>query len=733
MDTLLLPSTSAFSSESAIIVKSMRTAAIVSVLALTGSVLAQASGGSETLRVKVVLLTRTTAFVKMPSGVVLPRRASLEPFMVDDIKAAFKEASERVEASNGGRYRVVLDYTEDAEHLASILPSSELPSYSPSGGAKTRLALGGRSDLDAFTSRLMWEGAGSLTNSDRFQAIDNIYRGPFAATFVIHPGLDGPTGAFEVDGQTISAISWNNFTRLSPKESLRDEVLSHLSGINSNLASLKPAASAVPAAFGEVEAATSGEVTTVRSRGVIPRGGVNLLRITATEGEPSGVSFKFKSASQEPLALTLADESGRPLYFCLLKGEMPGYQGAFGRVHAKSDSSLIKAGSDWTDFSISFSDLKLDGVPALVQVGPPPIPFERGPLEQTSFEIQDVKAVSSAEALQVVKQSEYSEAEKLVLDWLGSLSGGWDDTKFLKFNEFLGSDKAWIRATAMEAALKHPDARLIGPLRAIAGGGSIGDTFLACRSLGEQGPEGQAALVDVLKKGPFETNRRFAAEFLRGDLDRATLNLVSVLLVNRGWRTRLAGIDVIGRSKAREDQVAMAGALDFRGEPHPTVRLRITQALDVNFELASRRLLYAGVNDPSQWVRATALSRLLECPFDDIRAEAIRGVKDDSATVRVMLLQAMQKAPKAEQRASLRQAVVDPSAKVRAAALLAFSTQAEAVAQGEIENTLNDNSEEVQLALIQLGMSGKFKIPANVVEKLKQSAHESVRKAAETL
>jgi HEAT repeat protein len=711
----------------------MRNAAIITVLAMTGSVLAQAGGGSENLRVKVVLLTRTTTYVKMPSGVVVPRRSTLEPFMVEDIKAAFKEVSDQAASVTGGKLRITLDYSEDAEHLTAILNSSDFGQPASGKEEPRALALGGRDSLDPLARRLLWEGAGTLSNSDRFQAIDNVFRGPYSASFVIHSGLDGPTQDFTVDGQRLTVLSWNSFSRLAPKEVLKSQVLDQISGLRPELSGLKPNQTEIPAAFGEVEAVTSGEVTTVRSKGVIPRGGVNVLRLPASDSARPGISFKFRSTSQEPLALTLADEKGRPLYFCLLKGEMPGHEGTFGRVFKKAEGTWVNPGSEWTDYSISLNELQLSGVPAFVQLGPPPVPYERGPLEQTTFEYQQVKTLSSAEALQEIRKSELSESEKLVLDWVSSLNTGWDDTKILKFNEFLSSERSWIRATAMDAAASKPDPRLIGPLRAVAGGGSIGDTYLACRALAEQGPDGQAGLVDVLKKGPFETNRRFAAEFLKGDLDRTTLNLVSVLLVNRGWRTRLTGVEILGRSKAREDQVAMAGALDFRGEPHPTVRLRIAQSLDVTFDLAARRLLYSGVNDPSQWVRATALSRLLETPFDEIRAEAIRGVKDDSATVRVMLLNAMQKSPKAEYRASLRQAVVDPSGKVRAAALLAFSTQAEPVAQGEIENTLTDNSEDVQLALIQLGSSGKFKLPAAVVERLKQSTHESVRKAAETL
>lgn len=711
----------------------MRSAAIITVLAMTGSVLAQAGGGSENLRVKVVLLTRTTTYVKMPSGVVVPRRSTLEPFMVEEIKAAFKEVSDQAASVSGGKLRITLDYSEDAEHLTAFLNSTDFGQASSGKAEQKVLALNGKDALDPFARRLLWEGAGTLSNSDRFQAIDNVYRGPYAASFVIHPGLDGHTQDVAVDGQKLTVLSWNTFSRLAPKEALRSEVLEQVSGLRPELTSLKPIQAEIPAVFGEVETAVAGEITTVRSKGVIPRGGMNLIRIPATDMERPGISFKFRSSSQEPLALTLADDKGRPLYYCLLKGDLPGMAGTFGRVFRKSDSTWVNPGSEWTDYSISLSGLQLDGALAYLQIGPPPIPFERGPLEQTSFEIQQVKLVRPEEASQVITKSELSESEKLVLDWVSSLSTGWDDTKILKFNEFLSSERSWIRATAMDAAASKPDPRLIGPLRAVAGGGSIGDSYLACRALAEQGPDGQAGLVDVLRKGPFETNRRFAAEFLKGDLDRTTLNLVSVLLVNRGWRTRLTGVEILSRSKAREDQVAMAGALDFRGEPHPTVRLRIAQSLDVTFDLAARRLLYSGVNDPSQWVRATALSRLLETPFDEIRAEAIRGVKDDSATVRVMLLNAMQKSPKAEYRASLRQAVVDPSSKVRAAALLAFSTQTEPTAQGEIENTLSDNSEDVQLALIQLGSSGKFKLPAAVVERLKQSTHERVRKAAETL
>lgn len=712
----------------------MRRAATLTLLALAGSVMAQGVSSPQPLRIKVVLQTRTTAFMKVPSGLLVPRRASLEPFMIEQVKSALTEAMAQVETQT--KVKPLLYLTEDSEHAAGVYEEGDLPE----GIGDQHLGLFGltnrtdsqRGESPNFLNTLFAEAGASLTNSDPFDAIDGAYRGPYQAVFMISPGLDGATSAQAVEGSRAWSISWNSLGRLKPKEALRDAVLARLALLSPDLTSLKPAEPALDlGAFGEAEVTTKDGAASVRSTGVIPRGGITLFKLTEGPQKFEGLlRFSVRTSSQEPLALVLADKAGRSLKTIMLKGSAPGLSAAYSVLKA-ANGALVQAGPEWTDFALDLKDLSSFDQAAYVQVGSPGFPYERGPLEQTAFEVK-VNESGAAEAL-TVSAADPTDQEREFIAWRSSLDAGWDEAKAAKLVENLSSPLSWLRASTLQAAFEKPDPRLIGPLRALAGSGSIGDSYLACRALGAAGAEGQTALVDVLRKGPFETNRRFAAEHLKLPMDRAALNLVSVLLVNRGWRTRLAAARILAADGSRESQVALAGTMDFRSEPHPAVRMVIAMAADTAFELSARRLLYAAVNDPSQQVRSAALVRLLECPNAEIRAEAIKGVTDDSPTVRVRLLQAMAAKPSGDYRSSLRQAVTDRHAKVRAAALYAFAAQPEPTTQGEIENALRDEDEGVQMALVHLAKSGKFKLPPNVAGALKQSPHEEVRKAAETL
>jgi hypothetical protein len=168
-------------------------------------------------------------------------------------------------------------------------------------------------------------------------------------------------------------------------------------------------------------------------------------------------------------------------------------------------------------------------------------------------------------------------------------------------------------------------------------------------------------------------------------------------------------------------------------EPSPIVRLTIVQALDPQFELAARRLLYSAVNDPINWVRAAAYAKLVDSPFDSIRLEALKGVRDDAPFVRRVVLQAMIDRPNAAYRSALRLAVTDSLAPVRAMALAAFAVVPGTVEPGEIQNTFQDADEGVQLALVRLAAAQKVVLPGEVVGALKASPHESVRTAAARL
>jgi HEAT repeat protein len=210
-----------------------------------------------------------------------------------------------------------------------------------------------------------------------------------------------------------------------------------------------------------------------------------------------------------------------------------------------------------------------------------------------------------------------------------------------------------------------------------------------------EGDEAWSAIKDALEQGPFDHNRRFAAMWLAKRPDPA-MGASLGLMTARSASARLEAVRALAAIKEESADVILIAMM--ANEPEPGVRVAIAKSANLENNLVNRRLLFAALNDESQWVRATCLLRLIQSPDAKIRREAFQGVRDPAIGIRLALLAAMAEDPDDSYRPALRVAVTDREARVRAAALRAFATQPGPVSKAEVANVANDPDVEVAAA-----------------------------------
>jgi hypothetical protein len=493
-----------------------------------------------------------------------------------------------------------------------------------------------------------------------------------------------------------------------------------------------PAPSA-PAAYGEAELTSEGSALKLVSTGIVARGGAFLRRVNVSETPI--LRFKAKGSDREPIGLNFVGASG-PIASVLLRGSL---QIRHPRVFVpQSAGARLDAAASWTNFAIDLRSLPGGQDITEVHLGSPALvigPFEKGPPEQTAIEISDI-VLGSGEADQTLASQPLTQDAVQTLSLVARLrsTAPLTEEELAQISTAVTEGSSLRRLSVLAALLVRRDPKTILLLSTSAGSGSLADAWLASQALFlMETPEARAALTQVLRRGPFDLNRRFAAEVLKNSALESEESLLNMMMLQRGWRGRLAAVNALASRKTQSSQVVLTASMAPEQEPSPIVRLTIVQALDPQFELAARRLLYSAVNDPINWVRAAAYAKLVDSPFDSIRLEALKGVRDDAPFVRRVVLQAMIDRPNAAYRSALRLAVTDSLAPVRAMALAAFAVVPGTVEPGEIQNTFQDADEGVQLALVRLAVAQKVVLPVEVVAALKASPHDSVRTAAARL
>ncbi|MCW5937708.1 MAG: HEAT repeat domain-containing protein [Fimbriimonadaceae bacterium] len=420
----------------------------------------------------------------------------------------------------------------------------------------------------------------------------------------------------------------------------------------------------------------------------------------ARPGEEKTLAFDFTVSANEDLAVQLVGASGRVLASVLISGqtEAPGEAGPpvfVGRP---------ETGSTTRSVTLPLSQLNLAEPVYEVRLSTPEGSFigeraTRGPVE-IGFAKIAVRASEPSDALlpawEPIGRAYPSDVEVT-------------EPVFAELKRILANPEGPDTYAALDVFRRVKDPRIIGELKERAASGRPSVAFLATKALAAQdSPEAWAALRALVETGPFEFNRRVAAGTFINHPEAemaASLNMLGA----RGWRTREAAARALAKIETEPAGIILAATLF--SEPHPSVRRVVCQGANPNIDLASRRVLYAAVNDASEWVRAVAYVTMLDAPAGPLRDDALKGVRDPSVNVRLSLLQAIKTRQNDGDRAALRLAVIDPETRVRVAALEALATQPGPVVLEEVQNLTQDSDPRVAQALQDLARKKGIKLP----------------------
>lgn len=306
------------------------------------------------------------------------------------------------------------------------------------------------------------------------------------------------------------------------------------------------------------------------------------------------------------------------------------------------------------------------------------------------------------------------------------------------------------RNISQEALVKTQD--FANPLIAIAAAGQLTDNpkpenlamyaemsrsgrdaiaFFGCRALGKlNSAAALAELRTTMQQGPFDLNRRFAAQAVTQPLSDDWMSDVNFLMASRSWLTRFYAAQLFKLNKSPRSQIFLVSSLQ---DPVSNVRAQIAADLDANVSLSARRLLFLAVNDSSEQVRAISYGRLLESKDAAILDEALRGIRDDSRFVKLTILNKIEIMPDEKFRAALRIGVLDRSPEIQAAVLAAFQKMPEAVSFGEISNVVGSQSEAVQVAMLRLAEAKSIALPKPELDRLAQSNNATISGIAKRL
>ncbi len=264
------------------------------------------------------------------------------------------------------------------------------------------------------------------------------------------------------------------------------------------------------------------------------------------------------------------------------------------------------------------------------------------------------------------------------------------------------------RLTGLSVFWRVRDPRALPILSEYAGSGFPNLAWSAVRALDHQGtPEALARLREIVERGPFETNRRFAAEtFVRRPEPAMAASLL--LMTSPSWNARFEGLRALGAIPATNAQILLSATLTT--EPDAAARAQACRSAAADVEIVSRKLLYLAVNDPSQWVRTISLTKLVDSKVEAVRDEALR-TRDEAPSVRLALMAHMAASPKEHYRPALRLGVADPEPAVRAAALTALAAAPGPVTVEEVANVLRDPDPAVKSALRALAAKKGLTLP----------------------
>ena len=676
--------------------------------------------GATIWRTKVVILDRVDRTHERGKDFVWAGHHGTTPLIVSSIKRSLDQFKALVANDTGGKVDVNIDLSEEPEAL------------SIEGGDLSDVV---RSYLEARINR------------GRFDAEDNVFRGPYDSILVIHPvggeskepftvqgaptalvGLPDIEG-YDVDGVLATKLrdvwrtlvsrqaqtaglpyamenveGWDDWADIEQGERASTEARLRLAGRKkADGDDGGPRPGSEPVAFGPLGTGTfvktakdpmRGSVLVYDEIGAYRTGGFVVPWTKDWTLDPSKtptLSFWMKSDSKDPIVLRFIHSS-------------KDLEGTYGPAVSIGDDVPFAYDNVWHRVKVDLSLFK-NGINGMV-IGPDAnaraqLRRTLGPIEASfsdftvGSETPDPKPVPEA-------PSPTATDPEARARWATTAPPGEPRRGLLK-DPFEA-----VRANAALAALAAPDpadepALIEDALYTFEP--TLFDPSL--RALGKLAtPSADEALRRALRAAAADRARGVAAEVLATSGDTKFVPLFVGLNQARTRAARISAVQALAKIPGDESALMR---MAYLSQSDPEVKLEVTKTLDPNEDAQGRKLMWSAVNEPIDAVRLESLRRLASSSNTDFRDAGLNGVRDDSVGVRIELLQAWTQNPSPTYSSAIRAALTDKEPRVRVAALDALSASSEPVAAKDVP--FDDPDPRVRDAVLRLAKAKGIEVP----------------------
>ena len=242
-----------------------------------------------------------------------------------------------------------------------------------------------------------------------------------------------------------------------------------------------------------------------------------------------------------------------------------------------------------------------------------------------------------------------------------------------------------------------------------------------------------STMTKFLTQPPNESIRALALTYVARNPAFGTFDAVIACTVRENWRVRRDATIALGalmRAGIKEKEGCHQSLLLATSQEMATIRAAAVFQLDPAIKVDAQRLEYLMVNDPCEMIRLSCL-RILSANNSIPKEKILGSLADDSPSLRERIATTLGiKSPLL--REALQKMVVDQDPYVRLFALRNLASLGE-VKEGEIQSAFADKHPAVQIAVLQGAANGAWKIPADALEKLKQSPIPVVKALAEAI
>ena len=243
-------------------------------------------------------------------------------------------------------------------------------------------------------------------------------------------------------------------------------------------------------------------------------------------------------------------------------------------------------------------------------------------------------------------------------------------------------------------------------------------------------PDQLVTLGKFLVAPPNEAAREVALLYTVANPSFAKFDSVVGNTVRDSWRVRHSAMIALGalqRANVKEKEGCHQMLLSSTSQEMALLRLTAISLLDPTVKVDTQRLEFLMVNDPCESVRLTCLQML--AARNSIPKEKLLGcLADDSPSLRERIPFALG-SNHPYLREFLQKMIVDQDPYVRLSAIRNFVAQKD-VQDGEIQSIFADKHPAIQLAILEGAVNGRWKIPSDILARLKESPIRSIRELA---